>query len=106
MMLAVLVVWGVVIYLVNQLLINRMKRATSPKQLLRLAKCLKWWIKLNRALVALIIFIPLLEPLIVGHQYSTALLVVGPLLILCYLAAHVDSDYSDGLDELEYRLDD
>jgi len=103
---AAIVGWCFAYILINKLLINRMKRATSPKQLLRLAKCLKWWIKLNRALVALIIFIPLLEPLIVGHQYSTALLVVGPLLILCYLAAHVDSDYSDGLKELEYRLDD
>ena len=106
MMLAALMVWSVVIYLINQLLINRMKHATTPKQHLRSAKCLKWWVKLNRAFVALIIFIPLLEPLVAGHQYITTLMIAGPILFLCYLGAAINSDFSDCLDELEYRLED
>ena len=104
MMLATLVVWFVVIYLVSKLLINRMKRATSPKQHLRFAKCLKWWDKFSKAIVP-----AMMLPLIWlsqedGVNYGTCLLIFIPLFALFFIATRVDEDFNEGLDELEYRL--
>lgn len=102
----VCLVWLFVVYLVNQLLINRMKRAISPKQHLRLAKCLKWLDKLSRAFIsAIVIPWPLLSSWNDTASVSTIILCVCPLLVLCFLIAPVDSDFSEALDELEYRLE-
>lgn len=102
----VLVVYAFVVYSVNKVLINAMKHAASPKQHLRMAKCLKWWVKLYRAIGTLfVIWAPLLRLLVEGQKYDTVLLIVGPLLLFCFLGAPIDSEYNDGLTELEYRLE-
>ena len=103
---AAIVGWFFVIYLVNQLLINRMKRATSPKQHLRLAKCLKLWNRLSRAIMVMIILPwPLWLLLDDGAKVSITLLTAGLFFVLAFIGAPVDEDFSDGLTELEYRLE-
>jgi len=100
---AAIVGWCFAYILINKLLINRMKRATSPKQHLRFAKCLKWWDKLSRAIAPAMIFpSPWLWEN--GVNFGTFLLLFFPLLVLFFIATRVDKDYSEGLDELEYRL--
>ncbi len=101
---AAIVGWCFAYILINKLLINRMKRATSPKQHLRIAKCLKWWDKFSKAIVP-----AMMLPLIWlsqedGVNYGTCLLIFIPLLVLFFIVSRVDKDYSEGLDELEYRL--
>lgn len=103
-LLGTLVVYVFVVYSVNKFLINAMKRAANPKQLLRMAKCLKWWGKLYKAIGALIIFFAAV--FVNGIEDETALLIVGSLLLLFgFLVAPVDSKYNDGLTELEHRLE-
>lgn len=101
---AAIVGWCFVYIPINKLLINRMKRAASPKQLLRIAKCLKWWDKFSKAIVPAMIF-PLIwlstEDVV---NYGTCLLIFFPLFILFFIIARIDKDFSEGLDELEYRL--
>ncbi len=96
--------WSFVYILINKLLINRMKRAASPKQHLRIAKCLKWWDKFFKAIVPAMIFpsIWLSQEDVVN--YGTCLLIFFPLFILFFIIARIDKDFSEGLDELEYRL--
>ena len=96
--------WCFVYILINKLLINRMKRATSPKQHLHFAKCLKWWDKFSKAIVP-----AMMLPLIWlsqedGVNYGTCLLIFIPLFVLFFIATRVDEDFNEGLDELEYRL--
>lgn len=99
------VVWVFVYYLVNKLLINSMKRASNVKQHLRRAKCLKWWDKLSRAMMAVMVFFSPLSDLVPEHKFGTILMIVGPLLLLFYIITPVDEDFNDGLAELEYRLE-
>lgn len=95
--------WSFVYILINKLLINRMKRAASPKQHLRFAKCLKWWDKFSKAIpLAMIFSTPWLWEY--GVNIGTYLLLFFPLLVLFFIAARVDGDFNEGLDELEYRL--
>ena len=101
---AAIVGWCFVYIPINKLLINRMKRATSPKQHLRFAKCLKWWDKFSKAIVP-----AMMLPLIWlsqedGVNYGTCLLIFIPLFVLFFIATRVDEDFNEGLDELEYRL--
>ena len=37
-------------------------------------------------------------------NYGTCLLIFFPLFILFFIIARIDKDFSEGLDELEYRL--
>ena len=106
MMLATLVVWFVVIYLVSKLLINRMKRSTSPKQLLHTATRLKWWVKFSRALTALIILADSIKLLIDDNQHVTALVLAGLVFVIVLIATPMDSDFGEGLEQLKYRLND
>ena len=101
---AAIVVWFFVIQLVNKLLINRMKRATSPKQHLRLAKCLKLWNRLSRAILVVIVLPwPLLS--LSPIPKAPTILLTTSFVVLAFIGAPVDEDFSDGLTELEYRLE-
>lgn len=101
---AAIVGWCFVYTLINKLLINRMKRATSPKQHLRFAKCLKWWDKFSKAIVPTMIIPSIWLSQEDGVNYGILLLIFIPLFILFFIIARVDEDFSEGLDELEYRL--
>ena len=96
--------WSFVYILINKLLINRMKRATSPKQHLRFAKCLKWWDKFFKAIVPAMIFPSIWLSQEDGVNYGTCLLIFIPLFVLFFIATRVDEDFNEGLDELEHRL--
>ena len=101
---AAIVGWCFVYTLINKLLINRMKRATSPKQHLRFAKCLKWWDKFSKAIVPAMIFSSSLLSIEDEVNYGAFLLLFFPLLVLFFIATRANQDFCEGLDELEYRL--
>ena len=96
-----LMVWVGVTYIINQILINGMKRASSHKQYLRTAKRLKRSIQCTNAISCIISFLPLVHEMTYGIVFF-----LGLLLVLGFVAGGIDSAFSDDLHELEYRLED
>lgn len=101
--LGAIVVWCFVLFIVNLILINGMKRAASPKQHLRIAKWLKRFVRFSNAFNAIILFLPFIR-LACRKSYAVALFVAGLWFLFGYIAGPIDSAFSEDLDELEYRL--
>lgn len=88
-------------YMVNRKLINGMHRAATPKQHLRLAKWLKWSVRVRNAISAIVLWLPFVRQ----GTIEVVLLIVVLVFIFGFLSGRIDSAFSEDLDELEYRLD-